>query len=93
MAKLAAETSRQKVHRADRGKFAPGSGNVRVKLPSNAAFDADISTSSGSVDVGEPVEMTVQGRIGEPQKSIRGKVHGGGPLLRVRTGSGDIHID
>ena len=70
-----------------------GSGNVRVKLPSNAAFDADISTSSGSVDVGEPVEMTVQGRIGEPQKSIRGKVHGGGQLLRVRTGSGDIHID
>ncbi len=69
-----------------------GSGNVHVKLPSNAAFDADISTSSGSVDVGEPIEMTVQGRIGDSHKQIRGKVHGGGPLLRVRTGSGDIHI-
>lgn len=69
-----------------------GSGNVQVRLPDNAAFDADISTSSGTVDVGKPVEMTVQGRIGDSHKSIHGKVHGGGPLLHVRTGSGDIHI-
>jgi len=69
-----------------------GSGNVHVRLPANAAFDADISTSSGTVDVGEPIEMTVQGRVGDTHKQIRGKVHGGGPLLRVRTGSGDIHI-
>jgi len=69
-----------------------GSGNVHVRLPSNAAFDADISTNSGTVDLGEPVEMTVQGRVGDSHKQIRGKVHGGGPLLRVRTGSGDIHI-
>ncbi|HVN20300.1 MAG TPA: DUF4097 family beta strand repeat-containing protein [Dongiaceae bacterium] len=70
-----------------------GSGDVHVHLPSNAAFDADISTSSGSVDVGAPIEMTVQGRIGDVHKSIHGKVRGGGPLLRVRTGSGDIHIE
>src|SRR5579859_2127445 len=70
-----------------------GSGNVHVRLPSNAAFDADISTSSGSIDVGSPIEMTVQGRVQEERKSIRGKVRGGGPLLRVRTGSGDVHIE
>jgi hypothetical protein len=70
-----------------------GSGNVRLRLPPNAAFDADISTSSGSIDVGAPMEMTVQGRVGESHKSIHGKVRGGGPLLRVRTGSGDIHIE
>lgn len=70
-----------------------GSGNVRVHLPSNAGFDADISTSSGSIDVGAPVEMMVQGRVGESHKSIHGKARGGGPLLRVRTGSGDIHIE
>jgi hypothetical protein len=69
-----------------------GSGNVRVRLPGNAAFDADISTSSGSLDVDAPLEMTVQGRVGETRKAIRGKVRGGGPLLRVQTGSGDIHI-
>jgi DUF4097 and DUF4098 domain-containing protein YvlB len=70
-----------------------GSGNVHVRLPANAAFDADISTSSGSLDVGPAIEMTVQGRVGESRKSIRGKARGGGPLLRVRTGSGDIHIE
>lgn len=70
-----------------------GSGNVRVRLPGNAAFDADISTSSGSVDMGMPIEMTVQGRVEEQHKSIHGKVHGGGPVLRIRTGSGDIHIE
>jgi hypothetical protein len=69
-----------------------GSGNVHVKLPDNAAFDADISTSSGSVDVEPPIEMTVQGRIGESHRHVQGKVHGGGPLLSVHTGSGDIHI-
>jgi hypothetical protein len=69
-----------------------GSGNVQVRLPGNAAFDADISTSSGTVDIDAPVEMTVQGRVQEMRKSIRGKVRGGGPVLSVRTGSGDIHI-
>jgi hypothetical protein len=69
-----------------------GSGNVHVKLPDNAAFDADISTSSGSVDVGPPIEMTVQGRVGESHKRVQGKARGGGPLLSVHTGSGDIQI-
>jgi hypothetical protein len=69
-----------------------GSGNVHVRLPGNAAFDADISTSSGSIDVGSPIEMTVQGRVDDTHRQIHGKVHGGGPLLKVRTGSGDIHI-
>jgi len=69
-----------------------GSGNVRVRLPQNSAFDADISTSSGSVNLDAPVEMTVQGRVEDIHKSIHGKVRGGGQLLRVRTGSGDIHI-
>lgn len=70
-----------------------GSGNVRVRLPDNSAFEADISTSSGTIDVNSPIEMTVQGRVQETRKQIHGKVHGGGPLLSVRTGSGDIHIE
>jgi DUF4097 and DUF4098 domain-containing protein YvlB len=70
-----------------------GSGNVRVRLPANAAFDADISTSSGTLDVNAPVTMTVQGRVQEAHKHIEGKVRGGGPTLTLRTGSGDIHID
>jgi hypothetical protein len=70
-----------------------GSGNVHVRLPSDAAFDANISTSSGTLDVGPPITMTVQGRVQETRKSITGKVRGGGPLLTLRTGSGDIHIE
>lgn len=70
-----------------------GSGNVHVRLPANAAFDASISTSSGTLDVDAPITMTVQGRVQETRKSIIGKVRGGGPLLTLRTGSGDIHIE
>jgi DUF4097 and DUF4098 domain-containing protein YvlB len=69
-----------------------GSGNVHVRLPANAAFDANISTSSGTLDVDAPITMTIQGRVQETRKSIVGKVRGGGPLLTLRTGSGDIHI-
>jgi len=69
-----------------------GSGNVHVRLPGNAAFDADISTSSGSIDMAPPVEIVIQGRPQEIQKRMRGKVRGGGPLLSVHTGSGDVHI-
>lgn len=69
-----------------------GSGNVHVRLPSNAAFDANISTSSGTLNVDAPITMTVQGRVNDSHKLINGKVRGGGPMLTLRTGSGDIHI-
>ena len=70
-----------------------GSGNVHVRLPANAAFDANLSTSSGTLDIDAPITMTVQGRVQEMHKQIAGKVRGGGPLLSLRTGSGDIHIE
>jgi hypothetical protein len=70
-----------------------GSGNVHVRLPASSAFDADISTSSGTIEVNSPIEMTVQGRVQETRKQIHGKVRGGGPLLSVRTGSGDINVE
>jgi hypothetical protein len=69
-----------------------GSGNVRVRLPSNSAFEADLSTSSGTLDIDAPITMTVQGRVQETRKSIHGQVRGGGPVLKVHTGSGDITI-
>ncbi len=65
-----------------------------LRLPSEAAFNVDLTTSSGTLDVRHPVTTTVQGRVHDaPQKSISGQVHGGGPLLRVHTGSGDISIE
>jgi DUF4097 and DUF4098 domain-containing protein YvlB len=70
-----------------------GSGNVHIHLPKEAAFDADLSTSSGTLSVDAPLTMTVQGRVEEPRKKVMGKVRGGGPLLSLRTGSGDIRVE
>jgi len=65
-----------------------GSGSVHLKLASDAAFDLDAHTSSGSISVSQPV--IVQGTIGH--KQLRGKVHGGGVPVEVETGSGNIEI-
>ncbi len=70
-----------------------GSGNVTLNVPSDAAFDVDISTSSGTVNLGHPVTTTIQGRIQESRKSVVGKVRGGGPVVSVHTGSGDVQVD
>ncbi len=65
-----------------------GSGEVKLRLPSDAAFDLDARTSSGSISVDQP--HTVQGSIG--RKEVRGRVGGGGVPVEVETGSGDIQI-
>jgi hypothetical protein len=48
----------------------------------------DASTGSGSVHTDQ--EMAVQGSF--DKHHITGKVHGGGPTVRVETGSGDVRI-
>ena len=70
-----------------------GSGNVTLSVPPDAAFDVDVSSSSGTVTLGHPVTTTVQGRIQEMKKSVVGKVLGGGPMISVHTGSGDVAVD
>jgi len=65
-----------------------GSGGVRVSLPADAAFELDAESSSGGIDIDHP--LTVQGQISK--KHIRGQVRGGGPLLKIDTGSGGIRI-
>jgi hypothetical protein len=69
-------------------KLSVGSGDVDIQLPSNAAFDLYAHTDSGNVKSDHPVTAT--GTL--TPKLIRGKVRGGGPLLEVETGSGNIHI-
>jgi DUF4097 and DUF4098 domain-containing protein YvlB len=70
-----------------------GSGDVQIRLQRQAAFELNATTSSGSVVVDHPLTMMVQGNIERSHKSVRGTVRGGGPLLTVHTGSGDIHIE
>lgn len=65
-----------------------GSGSVEISVPGKVAFDIDARTSSGSVTVDH--EVTVQGTV--TARQFRGKVRGGGALLAVHTGSGNIRI-
>jgi DUF4097 and DUF4098 domain-containing protein YvlB len=66
-----------------------GSGGVNVRLPADAAFDLYARTGSGHVYVDHPI--TVQGTVGGHE--IQGKVKGGGALVDVRTGSGQVRIE
>jgi len=70
-----------------------GSGNAELRLPQDASFDLDASSSSGNLEVNHPVATTVQGRVTDSRKSVRGKVRNGGPEVTVHTGSGNIRID
>jgi DUF4097 and DUF4098 domain-containing protein YvlB len=70
-----------------------GSGNVTLNVPADVAFDIDVSSNSGSVTLGHPVSTTVQGRIQESRKSVVGKVRGGGPMISVHTGSGEVRVE
>ncbi|HVZ82626.1 MAG TPA: DUF4097 family beta strand repeat-containing protein [Terracidiphilus sp.] len=68
-------------------KLETGSGSVEF-WPGSAGFTLDASTGSGSVHT--DAEMAVQGSF--DRHHITGKVHGGGPTVRIETGSGDVRI-
>jgi hypothetical protein len=68
-------------------KLETGSGNVEM-WPGSTGLTLDASTGSGSVHADH--EMTVQGSF--DKHHIVGKINGGGPTVRVQTGSGDIHV-
>ena len=64
-----------------------GSGSVEFS-PGSTGFTLDASTGSGSVHTDH--EMQVQGSF--DRHHVTGKVNGGGPTVRIQTGSGDIRI-
>ena len=68
-------------------KLDTGSGSVEF-TPGNTGFVLDASTGSGSVHSDH--EMTVQGSF--DRHHITGKINGGGPTVRIETGSGDVRI-
>jgi len=65
-----------------------GSGSVRIELPDDAAFNLDVETGSGGIDIDHPV--TVQGKMSK--RHLRGEVRGGGDTIKVDTGSGGVSI-
>lgn len=64
------------------------SGSVSLRVPSQAAFDFRARTGSGHISIDHP--LAVQGLIG--RREVQGKVRGGGPVLSVRTASGNIDV-
>jgi hypothetical protein len=68
-------------------KIGTGSGSIEF-WPGSAGFTLDASTGSGSVHTDR--EMAVQGSF--DRHHITGKFNGGGPTVRVETGSGDIRV-
>ena len=68
-------------------KLDTGSGSIEF-TPGNTGFTLDASTGSGSVHTDH--EMAVQGSF--DRHHIVGKINGGGPTVRIQTGSGDVRI-
>jgi beta-lactamase regulating signal transducer with metallopeptidase domain len=64
-----------------------GSGSIELQT-GNAPITLDASTGSGSVNTEH--EMMVQGSL--DRHHIKGTLNGGGPTVRLETGSGDIQI-
>lgn len=70
-------------------KLETGSGNVSMHLPPQVGFSLYAHTGSGNIDSNLPI--TIQGKLSRSE--LRGTVRGGGSLVEVGTGSGDIHIE
>ena len=68
-------------------RISTGSGSVEVS-PQRGGFTLDASTGSGTVKTDR--EMMVQGAV--EKHHVIGKVNGGGPMMRIETGSGDIRV-
>ena len=65
-------------------------GNVTATLDKSAAFRLDASTSGGRV-AAEGLTITLD-KAGQSRNQLKGDVHGGGPLLKMRSSGGDVRI-
>ncbi len=75
---------------ADEWSIQTGSGELNLHLPSSAAFTLRAHSSSGQVNLDQDHPLLIQGALRRGE--ISGTVHGGGPVLDLRTGSGNIRI-
>ncbi|MGP8258396.1 MAG: DUF4097 family beta strand repeat-containing protein [Acidobacteriaceae bacterium] len=65
-----------------------GSGSVTANVGSAAKFNLNAETGSGSIHIDQP--LLSQGTL--DKQHVIGTVNGGGPTIRVTTGSGNITI-
>jgi len=65
-----------------------GDGSVTLEIPSNLAANVELESGDGHINLDVP--LTVEGRLKD--NHLHGKMNGGGPPLRVRTGDGSIEL-
>jgi len=87
------------------GRFQTGDGDVRIEM--SQAAPLDISTGDGDIDIiapgslaadvelrGEDVELVgglaLEGSVRDGR--ARGRINGGGPLIKAETGDGEIRL-
>ena len=64
-------------------------GDVRIELPVKAAFDLDVQTAHGDIDIAPDFSVVM---TSFDEQAIEGQVNGGGPLLQVYTRSGSVTL-
>ena len=72
----------------DGWKLETGSGSVTLNTGHSAHFNLDASTGSGDVHSDPP--LLTHGST--DRHHITGEINGGGPTVRIETGSGDVRI-
>jgi len=65
-------------------------GDIIVKVDDKLAFDIEAKTSGGRVTTEAPITATVVGE--HTSDELKGKLNGGGKVLLLKTGSGNINI-
>jgi len=80
---------RQGSHMAGSWTLHTGDGRVTLRLPENFAADLEADTGDGRITMDVP--LTTSGGLNE--KTIRGKLNGGGQTLTIHTGDGSIHVE
>lgn len=65
-------------------------GAITLMLIPDIAVDLEAKTSGGHVSTDFAVESTIQGKV--PKNRLEGSINGGGPLLKLRTSGGNIHL-
>lgn len=68
------------------------SGNLRLYMYENTAFDFDAKTTSGNIS--SDIEIAISGKLGKSfvGDNVSGSANGGGALVRLNTTSGNIRI-
>jgi DUF4097 and DUF4098 domain-containing protein YvlB len=75
---------------ADECALRTSGGNVTVRLAENVAVNVNATTDGGDVTTAIPVSSTIQGKVKEGH--VEGTINGGGPLLLLKSGGGNVEI-